>query len=123
MSGDRIFADTSFLVNFFNGQDIVRSLMEDKVIFISVITEMELLSHPGLSESNEKIIRDFLDQVVAIEIESDIRELAIKIRRKNKTKLPDAVIAATAIKYDLPLFTMDKDFGKIMELNSVIIKS
>lgn len=68
------------------------------------------------------MIRDFLEHVVTIEMESDIRELAIKIRRKSKTKLPDAVIAATAIKYDLPLFTMDKGFAKITELDAVIIK-
>ncbi|WP_367278588.1 hypothetical protein [Mucilaginibacter sp.] len=36
-------------------------------------------------------------------------------------KLPDAVIAATAIYFDLPLFTMDKGFEKITDLQAVIL--
>jgi len=32
------------------------------------------------------------------------------------------IAAATAIRFDLPLFTMDKDFKKITGLNSVIIE-
>ncbi|ASU35924.1 VapC toxin family PIN domain ribonuclease [Mucilaginibacter xinganensis] len=35
--------------------------------------------------------------------------------------MPDAVIAATAIYFDLPLFTMDKGFKKITDLQAVIL--
>ena len=33
----------------------------------------------------------------------------------------DAIIAATSIWLDFPLFTMDKGFKKIDELNSIIL--
>ena len=52
---------------------------------------------------------------------TNIKELTIDIRSKSKIKLPDAVIAATAIYFDLPLFTMDKGFNRIKDLNTVIL--
>ncbi|MCL2074236.1 MAG: PIN domain-containing protein [Marinilabiliaceae bacterium] len=36
-------------------------------------------------------------------------------------KLPDAIIAAISIKYNLPLVTSDKDFRKIPNLDLVLI--
>ena len=38
-------------------------------------------------------------------------------------KLPDAIIAATAIKYNLPLVTSDSDFKKVSNLDLVLIDS
>lgn len=45
---------------------------------------------------------------------------AIELRRNHKTKLPDAIIAATAIVYDVTLITRNtKDFQNITELKTV----
>lgn len=35
------------------------------------------------------------------------------MRRKTKIKLPDAIVAATAIYLDVPIITFDTDFEKI----------
>ena len=56
-----------------------------------------------------------------MDIEPAIKALTIKTRARHKTKLPDAVIAATAMYFDIPLFTMDKGFEKIDDLQSVIL--
>lgn len=48
MSGS-IVADTSLLVNFFNGVEISKRVMEEQDIYISCITEIELLSYSHLS--------------------------------------------------------------------------
>ncbi|HTN08300.1 PIN domain-containing protein [Agriterribacter sp.] len=40
----------------------------------------------------------------------------VKIRRNKKVKMPDAIIAATAIIYNLTLITSDNDFNNIDEL-------
>jgi predicted nucleic acid-binding protein len=53
--------------------------------------------------------------------EPAIKDITINLRASYKIKLPDAVIAATAIYFDLPLFTMDKGFEKITDLQSVIL--
>jgi predicted nucleic acid-binding protein len=81
---------------------------------ISVITQIELLGYPGITEKAETAIRSFLSEIPIISIESDIVELAIQIRRvKPSLKLPDAVIAVTAIDFEAILVTNDSDLLKL----------
>ena len=122
MNGDSIVADTSLLINFFNGDAAARKFIERRVLFVSVITEIEVLSFPALSVADKKLIKSFLSQCLLIDLEPEIKELTIDIRAKFKIKLPDAVIAATAIRYDLPLFTMDQSFKRVTNLKSIIIE-
>jgi hypothetical protein len=44
-----------------------------------------------------------------------IKEQTILLKQKYKLKLPDAIIAATAIVYKLPFLTSDADFKNIKE--------
>jgi predicted nucleic acid-binding protein len=54
---------------------------------------------------------------LVIEIDSSIKSIAIEIRKTSKIKLPDAIIAATAIKHNLTLLTRnEKDFVGIIGL-------
>jgi predicted nucleic acid-binding protein len=50
-----------------------------------------------------------------IDINSGIKHKAIEIRKEARLKLPDAIIAATAMSMDLPLLTADKAFSKIAD--------
>ena len=43
MSGSNIVADTSLLINFFNGVEPAQKVLQDQQIWISAITEIELL--------------------------------------------------------------------------------
>ena len=45
--------------------------------FISIITEIELLSYPSLTPVEEVQIRNFLAQITIVGIESQIKDLAI----------------------------------------------
>ena len=47
MSGNNIVADTSLLVNFFNGIEPARKILKGRQIWVSAITEIELLSFPS----------------------------------------------------------------------------
>jgi predicted nucleic acid-binding protein len=47
--------------------------------------------------------------VTIIGVTDDIAKIAIDIRRRKLVKLPDAVIAATAIDFDAILITCDTD--------------
>lgn len=123
VSGNNILADTSLLINFFNGIEPTDEVLKDQHIWISAITEMELLSFSALTDAHEQLIRSFLDGCMLVEISRPIREIAIQIRKKQKLKLPDAVIAATSIYLDFPLLTMDTDFNKVTHLNVVIVNS
>ncbi len=120
MSGSNIVADTSLLVNFFNGHNKTRQFLSNRNIWLSGITEIELLCFPSLTNSEKNLIKSFLRECVVIDLEREIKDIAIKLRGETKIKLPDAIIAATSIYLDFPLFTMDKGFSKIPNLQSVI---
>lgn len=121
MSGDSIVIDTSLIINLFNGVDEVHALINSRNLFVSIISEIEVLSFSGLSITDKDLLKDFLSKCHIVDIEPAIKELTIDIRSKSKIKLPDAIIAATAIYYDLPLFTMDKGFKRLTDLQAVIL--
>ncbi|MFD2531794.1 type II toxin-antitoxin system VapC family toxin [Gracilimonas halophila] len=123
MSGNNIVADTSLLVNFFNGVEPAGKILQGQHIWVSAITEIELLSYSGLTKKQSTIIRSFLDECTITELSPSIRKIAIEVRKKDKLKLPDAVIAATSIYLDFPLITMDNDFEKVKDLNAIVLET
>jgi predicted nucleic acid-binding protein len=71
---------------------------------------METLSC-HFSAEEEQVVRIFLKEFRLIEISSPVMELSVEIRRHKKMKLPDAIIAASAVHHDLILVTRNiKDF-------------
>lgn len=63
-----------------------------------------------------------MDQCFIFEFTSEIKLLAIAIKQRYKIKLPDAIIAATAIVFNIPLITADADFQSIEELNLIFLE-
>lgn len=121
MNGNNIVADTSLLVNFFNGIEPAGEILKGQIIWVSAITEIELLSYSALTKSQTKIICSFLSECMLAELSRPIRNIAIEIRKNQNIKLPDAVISATSVHLDFPLITMDTDFEKVKNLNAVVI--
>ncbi len=57
---------------------------------------------------------------VIIDLEQDVKHMAISIRRVYKTKLPDAIIAAIAIAHNTTLISHNRtDFKKIKGLTLI----
>ena len=121
MSGDSIVSDTSLIINLFNGNINVQQLITGRSLFISIISEIEVLSFPNITPKDKSLLKDFLFECYIIDIESAIKDITIEIRSKYKVKLPDTIIAATAMYFDMPLFTMDKGFSRITDLQAVIL--
>ena len=122
MNGFNILADTSLLINFFNGYRTARDILEEEQIWLSCITEIELLWFPSLSEYDANLIKSFLSDCVMIELSKPIREQSIVFKKQHKLKTPDAIIAATAYHLDFPLVTMDSDFKKVTEIKAMIVE-
>ncbi len=91
--------------------------MDGKYLVISEITELELSSYPFLKSRHITEIESFLDDVVIIGMNDSIKQEGVRIGRMHKIKLPDAIIAGTAISMNLPLSSADKAFEKISDLN------
>lgn len=87
---------------------------------ISVITEIELLCWKRPSEKDLEVLHDFINDALVFELEKDIKLKTAELRKAHKIKLPDAVIAATSLAYDLTLLTRNvSDFKNIEGLNLI----
>ncbi len=119
MSGNKLFLDTNILLYLLQGDKTLAEVLDNKQFYISFITQLELLSFPGLSKKDSKVIDDLLKECVIIDINSEIKNLTISYRKTYKLKIPDIIIAASSLYLDLPLITADTDFKKIEELNLI----
>lgn len=122
MNGVNIIADTNLLIYLLKGDLRIAEQLEGSQLFISVITEIELLGMYGISPPDLKSVKNIINDCVIVDFNNEIKQMAIELKQKNKIKLPDAIIAATSISLNFPLFTADKYFSKIPNLNCVIIE-
>ncbi len=81
---------------------------------VSIITKIEFLGWKGHTQEGFEKSKEFINFAHVIPLTGEIADIAIELRRKVKVKLPDAVIAATALRHNLTLVTRNvRDFEKI----------
>ncbi len=121
----RYLLDTNAVINYLNaalpieGMQLLSTIVDDESI-ISVITKMEALGFNFTSLSEQTAIEIFINSSNTIELNNDIINKTIDLRKTIKLKLPDAIIAATALTLGLELITRNtKDFEKIVGLKTV----
>jgi hypothetical protein len=117
--------DTNTVIKFLDGTlptnalDFLNNVI-DTECSISVITEIETLGFNFTAIEDENVMQLFIDNTNVIELSSLAVGQTIALRKQVKIKLPDAIIAATAIAYNLTLITSDiKDFKNIPNLNII----
>jgi predicted nucleic acid-binding protein len=81
---------------------------------VSQITRMELLGFPNITGEEVQTIAHFLAAIQVIAIDLPIEDQTIALRRSSKLKLPDAIIAATAMVRGLQLLTLDKTVIQVL---------
>ena len=106
--------DTNILIYYFNNDIPMDSVDKIEEIFsqhfnISIITKMEFLGFRGHNENSFKQAKSFIMNANAIGLDDVISDRVVDIRRSYNIKLPDAIIAATAIENDLILVTRNTD--------------
>lgn len=113
MNERAIILDTNTLINFLRGERLELELTENKDIYISEITEMEIQCNSNFTKSQRKELKLFLSTLFIIRLNEEIRESAIKIRLSTKMKLMDSIIAATSQFSNIPLITCDSKFDSV----------
>ena len=114
--GKEYLIDTNSVIDYLDNKlpDNANELIDNIDSRISVITRMELLAWPGASEQQTLILNEFINASDIFALEEPVILKAIDIRKTHKTKLPDAIIAATALVNELTIITRNtKDFEKI----------
>lgn len=117
MNGTSLLVDTNIVLYLLGGDITIAEVLDGKHIYLSEISELELLSYSKFDSTQLKEVESFLGEIVIIEMNETIKKEVIQLRRKHKVKLPDAIIASTAIYLNMPLLSADKGFEKIEELN------
>ena len=117
MNGNNIIADTNLFLYLLDGQQHAFELTNQKSVVISFITEIELLGFKKLKSSEEKQIKNLLSDIIIIDINTSIKQIAIDLRKKYSLKITDLLIAATSIYLDMPLVSADGVFKQVKELN------
>ena len=120
MSGTDIFIDTNICIYLLNGDVKLAHLLQDQSIHISFITEIELFAYHGNTAEPINILNTFINSVTVLDVSNDIKQKMIDIRKSYKLKLPDSIIAASALSKNLPFVTADKKFGKVSNLDLVL---
>jgi predicted nucleic acid-binding protein len=120
MSGISLLVDTNILINLAEGKHDVNLYLQGNLLYLSVISEMELLGHHNIGSKEIRFFESILRECTIVELIRPVKEQAIKLRQSMKIKLPDAIIAATSLYLKVPLLTFDKDFSKIKNLDLII---
>ncbi|MBX2946318.1 MAG: type II toxin-antitoxin system VapC family toxin [Cyclobacteriaceae bacterium] len=115
------FCDTNIAIYLLSGDEHLAELLQGMDTKLSFITELELLSKPNITPGETVKTKAFINQCTVVDISPAIKKKVIEIRLKMKIKLPDAIIAASAITLGLPIITADKQFEKIPGLSAIIV--
>ncbi|MCL5424617.1 MAG: type II toxin-antitoxin system VapC family toxin [Gammaproteobacteria bacterium] len=91
----------------------------------SVITELELLAFPGLLIEDEQAVKMILAQLTRVELDHQVKNETIKVRRSTQMKLPDRIISASASVVAATLVTDDvklaaKHGGNVISLDALL---
>jgi hypothetical protein len=88
---------------------------------ISILSQIEFLAFPNLSENDGRIFQKFSEAVDVVGLDRTERALIdriVSLRIQYRLKLPDAIIAATAIERGAILITDDRQLRKISAVKS-----
>lgn len=108
--------DTNILIYLQGGK--LASRLPLGLYAYSVISEIELLSWPQMQSEHEMVWRGLLASLHRVELDASVRETAIHLRRQRRLKLPDALVAASAIACEATLLTNDQQLLALPGLHS-----
>ncbi|KIA91413.1 twitching motility protein PilT [Pedobacter kyungheensis] len=117
--GTGYLADTNSVIEYLENKlpEKVLLFMDNIEMHLSIISRIELLGWSKITEPQFQELNGFISVSYVYNLSEEIVQNTIKIRKLHKIKLPDAIIAATAITNKLTLITRNTaDFKKIAEL-------
>lgn len=123
--GTRYLLDTNTAIYFLEGVLPAPSLpfmqsVLDVECNLSIITKIELLGWQFPSIKKESDATAFVNASTVLGLTDDIANQVISIRKSLKIKLPDAIIAATALVYGFELISRNEaDFKSVPGLKVV----
>lgn len=128
MTGNKVLLDTSIVIELFKGdQEVLNFLDKQQNVFIAaaVLAELYLGAYRSANvQKHIEQIKAFLLQCTVLSADQATAEACAKVKAallKKGKPIPenDIWIAATALQYDLPLYTNDKHFSEVDNISLV----
>lgn len=120
--GIRYLIDSNCIIDFCNGKltqagkDLLLGIKPE----ISIVTNIELFATKNIEENEYLLLTKFVSISIVHPISVDLIQNTIYIRKNNKIKLPDALIAATALTYNFTLISRNTgDFENVTGLKTI----
>jgi hypothetical protein len=114
--------DTNAIIYYLKDDPVAVPILSDifadtMPVYVSAITEVELFGFPSLAAEESARIEAILRTVAVLALDSPIARTAGMLRRAYGLKIPDSVIAATALFTNTTLLTRNvNDFKKVENL-------
>jgi predicted nucleic acid-binding protein len=113
----RYLLDTNVVIGLLQGQAASIALIQSancqlSEMAVSQITRLELLGFAGISAKEVQAINGFLASIQVLPISGEVEDQVIALRQSRKIKLPDAIVAATALAHGLELMTLDQSLAR-----------
>jgi len=84
MSGNRYLLDTNAVLFILNGDVTLADFLYEKELYLSIISEMELLSYKDITDKEKQEINDFISGFTIVNIDDKVKVSAIEVKKKLK---------------------------------------
>jgi len=94
--------------------------MGTEILIDTNVVKIELLSFNPPNPNDLIVVEQFINKCTVFSLTEGIAEKTYLLRRKHRIKLPDAMIAATALVHNLAIFTRNtSDFNGLEGLTVI----
>jgi predicted nucleic acid-binding protein len=120
MNGNSVLLDTNIVLYLLSGDKFLSELLYQKKLYLSFINQLELLGFKGITKEQHNEINKFIKECIVIDINEEIKNDVILLRKTSKLKLPDSIVLATAQFLSIPLITSNVDFNLVKSAEVII---
>jgi predicted nucleic acid-binding protein len=118
----RYLIDTNVVIDNFGNKlpEMAKTLLYSIDLTVSAVTKIEVLGWINATREQLQPLYDFMEIASILPINEAVIEKTIAIRQSKKIALGDAIIAATALVYDLVVISRNtSDFKNIAGLKVI----
>ena len=122
MNNNKILVDTRILGALLDGHSEITAFLQGKDVYISVISEMELLGNASLDTKKIVLLKRIIRELTVIALTDSVKERAIILGHEFGVELTDAIKAASALEKQIPMCSSNKNLSKINQLDLLLIQ-
>jgi toxin FitB len=97
--------------------EFLREFIAENSPYVSTLSYLEVLGYHQLTDEDKTYFEDFFNASQILPISQTVIDQAVRLKQIRRMSLGDAIIAGTALVYDLTVVTRNiDDFSRITEL-------